>query len=44
VSAWFGRDYGTLLVPVLWIVALGTVGTAVYRTAWIAARLPHIKV
>jgi CDP-diacylglycerol--glycerol-3-phosphate 3-phosphatidyltransferase len=44
VSAWLGRDIGTLLVPVLWIVALGTVGTAVYRTAWIAARLPHVEV
>ncbi len=44
VSAWFGRDIGTLLVPALWIIALGTVGTAVYRTAWIAARLPHTSV
>lgn len=44
VSGWFGRDYGALLVPVLWIVALGTVGTAVYRTYWIAVRLPHVKV
>jgi len=42
VSAWLGRDIGTLLVPVLAIVAVGTVGTAVHRTAWIAARLPHV--
>lgn len=44
VSAWFGHELGTLLIPVLAIVAVGTVGTAVYRTAWIAARLPHVKV
>lgn len=44
VSAWAGRDEGTLLTVVLGIVAAGTVGTAVYRTWWIAARLPKVKV
>ncbi|MDP2955930.1 MAG: CDP-alcohol phosphatidyltransferase family protein [Longimicrobiales bacterium] len=39
VSSWLGRDAGALLVPVLGIVAVGTVGTAVFRTWWIAAKL-----
>ncbi len=39
VSALVGRGRGALLVPVLALVAAGTVGTAVYRTVWIARRL-----
>jgi len=39
VSEWLGRDPGAVLVPVLAIVAVGTVGTAVYRTVWIAREL-----
>jgi len=39
VSEWMGRDPGAVLVPVLAIVAVGTVGTAVYRTVWIARKL-----
>lgn len=39
VAAWLGRDVGTLLIPALALVAVGTVGTAVFRTWWIAARL-----
>ena len=31
---------GALLVPVLGIIAVGTVGTALFRTVWIAQRLP----
>lgn len=42
VAAWFGRPTGTLLVPVLGLVAVGTVGTAIYRTVWIARALPDI--
>jgi len=43
VSAWLGRpEPGALLVPVLGVVAVGTVGTAVFRTVWIARRLPLI--
>ena len=42
VSAWLGRPAGTLLVPVLGIVAAGTVGTAVFRTVWIARQLPDV--
>src|SRR5690606_22694611 len=30
---------GTLLLALLTLVAVGTIGTAVYRTVWIAARL-----
>jgi CDP-diacylglycerol--glycerol-3-phosphate 3-phosphatidyltransferase len=33
---------GALLLPVVGIVALGTVGTAIYRTVWIARRLPRV--
>lgn len=41
VSAWVGRAVpGALLVPVLGIVAFGTVATAIYRTVWITRRLP----
>ena len=39
VSAALGRPEGSLLLPVLVLVAAGTVGTAVYRTVWIARRL-----
>ena len=36
---WGSGRVGTLLVPVLGIVAVGTVGTAVFRTVWIAQAL-----
>jgi CDP-diacylglycerol--glycerol-3-phosphate 3-phosphatidyltransferase len=39
VAAWWGRGPGTLLIPVLAIIAIGTVATAVFRTVWIARRL-----
>ncbi len=39
VSDWAGWGPGTLLTGILAIVAVGTVGTAVFRTAWIAKRL-----
>jgi phosphatidylglycerophosphate synthase len=43
VVAAFGEGKpGVLLLPVLVIIALGTAGTAVYRTVWIARRLPLI--
>ncbi|MHB1191639.1 MAG: CDP-alcohol phosphatidyltransferase family protein [Longimicrobiales bacterium] len=44
VSAWAGREQGALLAVVLGIVAAGTLGTAVYRTWWIAVRLPKVSV
>lgn len=40
VSAGLGRPAGALLVPVLGLVAVGTVGTAIFRTVWIARALP----
>ena len=33
---------GTLLLPALALIALGTLGTAVFRTVWIARRLPAV--
>ncbi len=40
VSAlWGDNSVGTLLVPVLGLVAVGTVGTAIFRTVWIARAL-----
>ncbi|MDH5760552.1 MAG: CDP-alcohol phosphatidyltransferase family protein [Gemmatimonadota bacterium] len=39
LSAWWGHPTGTILFGVLGVVAMGTVGTAVYRTVWIARRL-----
>jgi CDP-diacylglycerol--glycerol-3-phosphate 3-phosphatidyltransferase len=39
VSAWAGWSEGTLLLALLVLVAVGTLGTAAYRTVWIASRL-----
>ena len=40
VSAlWGASGVGALLVPILGIVAVGTVGTAIFRTVWIARAL-----
>ena len=33
---------GALLAPVVGIIAVGTLGTAVFRTVWIARRLPEV--
>ena len=40
VSALVGRPPGVVLLWVLGVIAVGTVGTAIYRTVWITARLP----
>jgi phosphatidylglycerophosphate synthase len=34
---------GTLLIPVLTLIAVGTIGTAIFRTVWIARRLPAVE-
>lgn len=39
-SALLGREPGTVLLAVLVVTAAGTVATAVFRTVWIARRLP----
>lgn len=39
VTAWQGWAPGTLLLWLIGLMAVGTVGTAAYRTAWIARRL-----
>lgn len=39
-APWSDPWGGTLLVPVLAIIAFGTMGTAIFRTVWIARRLP----
>jgi hypothetical protein len=39
VSDGAGWSEGTLLLGLLVLVAVGTVGTAAYRTVWIARRL-----
>jgi len=38
-QGWFGWAPGRLLIGILGLVALGTLGTAVYRTVWIARRV-----
>ena len=38
-TLWGSGRVGTLLVPVLGVMAVGTVGTAIFRTAWIAREL-----
>ena len=42
VAPWSDRDGGVVLVPVVALIALGTLGTAVFRTIWIARRLPRV--
>lgn len=44
VSSAAGRGPGTLLVPALALMAVGTVGTAIFRTVWIARKLPQVDV
>ncbi len=39
---WGDGRVGTLLVPILGLVAVGTVGTAIFRTVWIARALRAI--
>ncbi len=39
VTAWRGWPEGMLLFWLLALVAVGTIGTAIYRTVWIAKRL-----
>jgi CDP-diacylglycerol--glycerol-3-phosphate 3-phosphatidyltransferase len=39
VAAGTGWNQGTLLLGLLVLVAVGTIGTAIYRTIWIAQRL-----
>jgi len=39
VTAWRDWEPGTLLIWLITLVAVGTVGTAAYRTLWIAKRL-----
>jgi hypothetical protein len=34
-----GHDAGFILTVILVAIALGTVGTAIYRTAWISRKL-----
>ena len=43
VSGWLGREVaGGALVPAIGLIAVGTLGTAVYRTVWIARALPYL--
>lgn len=34
-----GREVGSVLLLILWIIAAGSVGTAIFRTIWISQRL-----
>lgn len=44
VAGLVGRsEPGIVMIPVLWIIAVGTVGTAIFRTVWIANELGKIK-
>ena len=42
-AVWGSGGVGTLMVPVLGIIAVGTVGTAIFRTVWIARELGRIQ-
>lgn len=39
ITAWAGWTGGTVLLWIIGLVAIGTVGTAIFRTVWIAGRL-----
>jgi len=39
VSSAVGREPGFLLLPIVGFIAAGSMGTAIYRTFWIVARL-----
>jgi CDP-diacylglycerol--glycerol-3-phosphate 3-phosphatidyltransferase len=41
VSSWWSMREGSLLTVVLALIAVGTIGTAVYRTIWIVRRVGH---
>ena len=41
-APWADAAGGTLLVTVLGLIAVGTLATAIFRTVWIARRLPGI--
>ncbi|MDE2773640.1 MAG: CDP-alcohol phosphatidyltransferase family protein [Gemmatimonadota bacterium] len=41
-APWAEATGGTLLVPVLGLIAVGTLATAIFRTVWISRRLPRI--
>jgi CDP-diacylglycerol--glycerol-3-phosphate 3-phosphatidyltransferase len=40
MAGWLGQPEGVVLGVVVGVIAVGTVATAIYRTVWIAARLP----
>jgi CDP-diacylglycerol--glycerol-3-phosphate 3-phosphatidyltransferase len=41
LTEWVGRPPGLLLALVIFVIALGTLATAIFRTVWIASRLPN---
>jgi len=43
VTSAAGRAPGSLLVAAMVLLSLGTLGTAVFRTIWIARRLPAVR-
>jgi phosphatidylglycerophosphate synthase len=40
ITDWVNQPQGTALAVAIGVIAIGTVATAIYRTVWIAARLP----
>lgn len=40
--SWSDAGGASLLLPVLVVIAVGTMGTAIFRTVWIAQRLPAV--
>jgi CDP-diacylglycerol--glycerol-3-phosphate 3-phosphatidyltransferase len=42
-SDWAGKTQGTFLGLIVTLIAIGTIGTAVYRTVWITKRLPDAE-
>ena len=44
ITGWLGKAPGSALALVIGIIAVGTMATAIYRTVWIAARLPSTSI
>ena len=43
LSEQWGRPPGSILIYIIWIVALASIGTAIYRTVWISRELRRTR-
>jgi CDP-diacylglycerol--glycerol-3-phosphate 3-phosphatidyltransferase len=43
LSEQWGRPPGSILIYILWVIALASIGTAIYRTVWISRELRRTR-